>query len=123
MAIDRRVMRTRKTLKQALISLILEKGYEVITIKDICDTANVGRATFYAHYKSKDDLKRSGIEENLRRMLVDRHKNTSPAQGADGNQRFAFSLAMFEHARDRLIHSKVFVIVVGRTDSIGSPSR
>ena len=68
---DRRVARTRAMLQHALISMILKKGYEAITIDDICDAANVGRSTFYAHYTSKDDLKRSGLD-HLRRMLVDR---------------------------------------------------
>ena len=60
-AIDRRSLRTKATLQHALNSLIMKNGYEAITIKDICDAANVGRSTFYAHYKSKDDLKRRGF--------------------------------------------------------------
>ena len=59
---DRRVARTRDLLHHALMSLIQTKGYEAITVQDICDKANVGKSTFYAHYTSKDDLKRSGIE-------------------------------------------------------------
>ena len=57
--IDRRIPRTRAMLQHALTSLILQKGYEAITIQDICDEANVSRSTFYAHYTSKDDLKRA----------------------------------------------------------------
>ena len=53
---DRRVQRTRDPLKQALIELIKERGYDAITIQDIVDRANVGRTTFYAHYDSKDEL-------------------------------------------------------------------
>ncbi|MCP5100882.1 MAG: TetR/AcrR family transcriptional regulator [Chloroflexi bacterium] len=53
---DRRVRRTKKLLKGALIELILEKGYDAITVADILDRADVGRSTFYAHYNSKDDL-------------------------------------------------------------------
>jgi AcrR family transcriptional regulator len=71
--IDRRVARTRAMLQQAHVSLILEKGYEATTIEDICDKANVGRSTFYAHYTSKDDLRRSSFE-HLRKLLVDRQK-------------------------------------------------
>lgn len=98
-SIDRRVVRTRAMLQQALLSLILRKGYEAISIKDICDAANVGRSTFYAHYTSKDDLKRSGLE-HLRRLLVGRH---GPAgRGRAGDRRFGFSLSMFEHARDHI---------------------
>lgn len=54
--IDRRVRRTRELLKNALMQLIEEKGYDVVTIQDVADRANVGRTTFYSHYQSKDDL-------------------------------------------------------------------
>lgn len=53
---DRRVRRTKKLLKSALIELILEWGYDAITVQDILDRADVGRSTFYAHFNSKDDL-------------------------------------------------------------------
>ena len=53
---DRRIQKTRKLLSQALIQLILEKGYENVTVQDILDRANVGRSTFYAHYENKDLL-------------------------------------------------------------------
>ena len=53
---DRRVKRTRKLLREALVELILEKGYGAITVQDILDRADVGRSTFYAHFNSKDDL-------------------------------------------------------------------
>lgn len=53
---DRRVKRTKKLLRDALVELILEKGYGAITVQDILDQADVGRSTFYAHFGSKDDL-------------------------------------------------------------------
>jgi AcrR family transcriptional regulator len=53
---DRRVARTRRTLKEALTDLILEKGYESVTVQDVIDRADVGRSTFYAHFVDKDDL-------------------------------------------------------------------
>ena len=53
---DRRVQRTRERLQKALIELISERGSDAITIQDIVDRANVGRTTFYLHYRSKDDL-------------------------------------------------------------------
>jgi AcrR family transcriptional regulator len=99
--IDRRVARTRALLQQAHLSLIVEKGYEATTVEDICAAANVGRSTFYAHYKDKQDLHRRGLE-NLRRQLVER--STAMLSSADGDRAtgFAFSLPMFEHARDHL---------------------
>jgi AcrR family transcriptional regulator len=53
---DRRIQKTKKQLSQALIQLILEKGYENVTVQDILDKAEVGRSTFYAHYENKDLL-------------------------------------------------------------------
>ena len=53
---DRRVRRTKQRLKDALGSLIVEKGYDKITVQDLIDRADVGRSTFYAHYETKDDL-------------------------------------------------------------------
>lgn len=53
---DRRIERTSNALRDALMALIAEKGYDAISIQDIVDRANVARATFYLHYKDKDDL-------------------------------------------------------------------
>ena len=53
---DRRVGKTRRALKEALTDLILEQGYESVTVQDVIDRADVGRSTFYAHFLDKDDL-------------------------------------------------------------------
>jgi AcrR family transcriptional regulator len=53
---DRRIQRTRQSLRTALLTLIKEKGYDAISIEEITERANVGRATFYLHYKNKEDL-------------------------------------------------------------------
>jgi AcrR family transcriptional regulator len=39
-----------------------KRGYELVTIGEICDEANVGRSTFYAHYKSKERLLEDGLQ-------------------------------------------------------------
>jgi AcrR family transcriptional regulator len=53
---DRRSQRTRNLLSTALVELIREKEYNTITVSDIIDRANVGRSTFYTHFRDKDDL-------------------------------------------------------------------
>jgi AcrR family transcriptional regulator len=71
---DRRVRRTRKLLHDAFISLTIEKGYEKTTIQDILDRADVGRSTFYAHYRDKAALLTAsfdGMHEQLQRQLAD----------------------------------------------------
>jgi AcrR family transcriptional regulator len=54
--LDRRIKRTRRLLGDALVSLILEKGYDAITVKEITERADVAHATFYRHYRDKDEL-------------------------------------------------------------------
>jgi AcrR family transcriptional regulator len=60
---DRRIQRTQQLLHDALIALILEKGYDAITVQDILERANLGRSTFYAHYRDKEDLLLSGFQD------------------------------------------------------------
>jgi len=60
---DRRIRRTCKSLHEALISLLLEKNYDEITVQEILDRTDVGRSTFYAHFEGKDELLVSGIHD------------------------------------------------------------
>jgi AcrR family transcriptional regulator len=94
---DRRAARTRKALHRALMSLILRKGYEAVTIQDIIDEADVGRTTFYAHYTGKEDLLRSGFQ-TLRAELAEAHRASRGNTDGRRDEPLAFSLAMFEHA-------------------------
>lgn len=54
--VDRRIQKSKMYLSDAFIALILEKGYEAVTVQEIIDRANVGRSTFYAHFESKEQL-------------------------------------------------------------------
>ncbi len=62
---DRRTVRTRSRLQQALIDLIMEEGYDAISIRDITDRANVGYATFFRHYDSKEALLADAFEQSV----------------------------------------------------------
>lgn len=54
--IDLRVKRTNKMIIEAFIQLVEKNGFEQVTVQDIADEAMINRATFYAHYKDKQDL-------------------------------------------------------------------
>jgi len=60
---DRRVARTRRLLSEALRQLIRECDYDAITVQDILDRADVGRSTFYAHFRNKDHLLLGGFSQ------------------------------------------------------------
>lgn len=100
--IDRRVARTRRTLQHALLAVMLRKGYDATTVEDICAEADIGRSTFYAHFTGKEDLKRSGLEHHLRDALLERQRQAKAQSGQRKQERFAFALHVFEHARGHL---------------------
>jgi AcrR family transcriptional regulator len=109
-AVDRRVQRTRDVLHRALISLMIEKGYEAITVQDIIDRANVGRSTFYSHYVGKQDLLMSGLK-NLSKQLLTHQRAALAQKGSFRERGFGFSLAFFEHVHS---HRDVYHAIVGR---------
>ena len=89
---DRRTQRTRQTLSHALIALIQEKRYEAITVQDICNRANVGRSTFYAHYHDKDDLLASNFQQVMDNL---------GSQVEWRNSQFVFPVAsLFHHVQE-----------------------
>ena len=66
--LDPRIIRTRRWLSEALINLSVEKGYDAVTIRDITERANVAYATFYRHYRSKDELMLHLLEREVRHL-------------------------------------------------------
>jgi len=68
---DRRVQRTQQALLRAFVTLVQEKGYDYFTINDLLKRANVGRSTFYTHYRGKDDLLQKSFEHML--TMLDEH--------------------------------------------------
>ncbi len=91
---DRRIQRTRQLLQDALIAVILEKGYDATTVQDVIDCANVGRSTFYAHFQDKEDLFLSGFEHL--RAEFEQHLT---GQSITDASPWALSLSMFQHTQ------------------------
>lgn len=90
---DRRVQRTHQLLRQAFISLILERGYHAVTIRAVVERAGVGRSTFYIHFGDLEEVLLSrGDGEWLKRF---------GALGSKKGQPFAFSRPFLEHAKEQ----------------------
>jgi len=107
---DRRVKRTHDVLHHALISLMIEKGYELVTVQDIIDRANVGRSTFYTHYTGKQDLLLRGLKE-LSKNLLEHQRVALGKRSSFRDGGFAFSLAFFEHV---YTHRNVYHAILGQ---------
>jgi AcrR family transcriptional regulator len=91
---DRRVLRTRDTLGDALVALMQEKPFEEITVQQVLDRAGVGRATFYVHYRDKDDLFLSDMEDFLEYCSAALTRQSASAKRLLPVQEF------FTHVRD-----------------------
>ena len=69
--IDPRIERTREALRGALMALIEEKGFDAISVQDITERARINRATFYLHYRDKQDLLLRASEAVFDRLAVE----------------------------------------------------
>jgi AcrR family transcriptional regulator len=111
---DRRVGRTQQLLKQSLLSLIRERGFEPLTVQDIIDRANVGRSTFYAHFRDKEDLLVHGLDE-LRTHLKEIQRQALAKRPGSDEAAFAFSRELSAHASQ---HADVFRAMVGKRSGV-----
>ena len=91
---DRRIQKTLNLLREALGSLIREKPYDEIVVQEILDRANVGRSTFYMHFRDKDELLVSGIHGMLGSLNA---PPDLPSPGKPYERIVRFSLPIFEH--------------------------
>ncbi len=92
--VDPRVTRTRKLIREALVSLLVDRNFESITVQDIAGRATVNRATFYAHFTDKFALLDAMIREDLASHLSEGDPlSTTQTRGlllAVGKNTFAF---------------------------------
>jgi len=91
---DRRPQRTKRQLSRALVDLITEKRFDDITVQNVIDRADVGRSTFYTHFRDKEDL----LQKDWERFL------DSFAQRIDwgkaGYESFVPVVHLFRHLQD-----------------------
>jgi AcrR family transcriptional regulator len=79
---DPRVRRTRRILREALVSLILEKDYASISIREITGRAEVAYITFFRHYNSTDELLMEVLDEGLAELIQHIETLASKSEGS-----------------------------------------
>ena len=94
--LDRRTLKTKHAIQEALFSLMLKKQYSRITIQNIIDKANVGRSTFYSHYNTKDELLLACIDPMLDMIKINIGKYIE--SGGTSSQSVSV-LELFEHVK------------------------
>ena len=94
--VDRRIQRTLQMLSNALFALIVERGYEAITVQDITERANIGRATFYLHYRDKEQL----LKASMLSLFDELTKHVEPAPDFSATYQ-SLSIRVFQHVAER----------------------
>ncbi len=117
---DRRVARTRDRLGDALIEMLTTKPFDEVTVQDVLARAGVSRSTFYAHYRDKNDLFLSDVDDFF--ALV----STLLARRADPSGRVAAVEELFSHVAEAR-HIYTIMVESGRmhdvTESLGAFAR
>jgi AcrR family transcriptional regulator len=94
---DRRVRRTRGLLRAAILELVAERGLDALRIEDITERANLRRATFYMHYRDKEELLTDALTETFDQLAREAEHVATP-DGYGGKTRLEAWLVTFRHA-------------------------
>jgi AcrR family transcriptional regulator len=111
---DLRTRRTRRHLRDALVELIAEQGYEAVTVVDVCERAMVHRTTFYKHYAGKPELLGNVLDERLAELMaaLATHTEADPAAlDADDGVRLMRRMVRSVHA------DHAFYAIIARRDA------
>ncbi|MFK9090192.1 TetR/AcrR family transcriptional regulator [Bacillus salipaludis] len=106
---DRRIIRTKRMIRDALTELMEKKGFEAITVRDLTETADINRGTFYLHYRDKYDLLEQCEDEIINGIKQLTHNfNPKDALTFDGQQEpFPFIVYLFEYLHENASFMKV----------------
>ena len=94
---NRQALRTRKLLQEALVDLVQEQDFSTLKIQDITDRADLGRATFYMHYKDKEDL----LEAVVDKFRIDLESQFLQTDLVDRSTRFEGLLHALKMAKEK----------------------
>jgi AcrR family transcriptional regulator len=94
--VDRRIRRTRRMLSDAILTLIVERGYDAVSVQEIAERADLNRATFYLHFTNKEELLIAALEERFDELAatLDEAEHEGPLW--DGHA----TLLTFRHVAD-----------------------
>jgi len=94
---DLRVIKTKRALHVALLSLISKKDFESITITDLIKEATINRGTFYKHYERKEDLLEELLQEIMDDLVLAYHEPYRQSKQLSLNSIKPDSIRVFHH--------------------------
>jgi AcrR family transcriptional regulator len=111
--LDPRVVRTRQQLREALVSLIEEKGFDALTVQDVTERAKLNRATFYLHYHDKQDLLVKSLRDAIDELVADIGASTDEQGQLINDESPRPIKAVFEHVAQHAHFYRVMLSAEG----------
>ena len=103
---QKRKLRTRNLIKDTTLALLIEHGFNNITIQQITDTADLARGTFYVHFGDKDEVVWEFVEEMM--LEIEQISTTLPMETPD--QHYAKWIALFAEIQK---HQQLIEVILG----------
>lgn len=99
--VDRRVLRSKLALKEALLSLMAAKSFSQVSITEIVETANYNRGTFYTHYENKEALLDEVLGELIEELIAAFRAPYDQVEMFRVEEMPATAVKLFEHIYSR----------------------
>lgn len=97
--IDRRIIRSKKVMKDALLSLMLEKDFREITVTDIVRIADINRGTFYKHYQFTEDILNEITDEVISDLIDSFRDPYKDMEVFELNKLTTSAIKVFDHVK------------------------
>lgn len=80
---DRRITKSKNAIQSAFLEMLLESGFDAITVKELTEKADISRKTFYLHYMDKHDLLNEIVNETIKDLteLCEKKKDMGFVEG------------------------------------------
>jgi len=109
--LDRRVLKSKRALKEALLALMHKKSFKEITITDIVQKADLNRGTFYKHYTYKEDLLNEIIEDITIDLVASYREPYKNAETFEVSKLTANAIKVFDHVQKNANFYKLIIHV------------
>ncbi|WP_207694381.1 hypothetical protein DOK67_0000973 [Enterococcus sp. DIV0212c] len=121
--VDRRILKSKQAIQISFLTLLMQNGFDEITVKDLADQANIARKTFYLHYLDKYDLLDQVVDEHLAklRVICDQKKEKKLIEGTIiwfnyFNEHKAFFQALFKSKSTLSFREKLLDFTIGELE-------